>query len=617
MPQQDVPLPFPLRGVDKSMSHLAGDPDTTVYARNVFPKDVSESRIRGGSRKGLVKRFPDLLRGTPQFLLEVSKITSSFDEPYQFLLVGTTASIYISSATRTTVNGTIQYSEVLNEINGAITDQTGATITDHDTELIETTSFVLTGEGNAYSGNVTVHQGSVIFSQPEETVVDGTGILTNGTLTSSGVADFTLIGADKSQHVVNITVGQTGTLLGSYKMSSIASGSIVFTTSSTGTNGAVSFSVVNAPKTVDVENRTVDVITPTGGTFPSGSTAIITTYRDRLIWAVDRVWYMSRVGDAGDYNYSADVADNGRPVAGTNSDAGLPGDPITAMAAVGYDFLLMFSEQSTWVLRGDPAFGGQLFNLSRKVGCVSPDAWCYGPDGTVFFLSKDGLYTIPPDMSSPPASISDSRMPTDLKQRDSENYDTALAYDMTEDSVVIFVTPRDGITAGSHWWFDTTTQSFWEFQFEDSQKQPVAALSYSGAPTRQRGTTVLCPDGYVRELSGTTDDGDAISSRIVIGPILMSQTMGSEGMLTQLHTELGKGSGSVTVEVYAGDNAEDLLDEAILGTSPDFTRSISEGRSTTIRPRLRGAYSVLVLDSNESWSSESLLATVAQVGRTR
>ena len=166
MPQQDVPLPFPLRGVDKSLSHVAGDPDTTVYARNVFPKDVTDSRIRGGSRKGLIKRFATLLRGTPQFLLEVSKITSSFDEPYQFLLVGTTASIYVSSATRSTVNGIVQYNEVLNEINGAITDQNGATITDHNNELIETISFVLIGEGNAYAGNVTVHQGAVIFAQP-------------------------------------------------------------------------------------------------------------------------------------------------------------------------------------------------------------------------------------------------------------------------------------------------------------------------------------------------------------------------------------------------------------------------------------------------------------------
>lgn len=617
MPQQDVPLPFPLRGVDKSLSHVAGDPDTTVYARNVFPKDVTDSRIRGGSRKGLIKRFATLLRGTPQFLLEVSKITSSFDEPYQFLLVGTTASIYVSSATRSTVNGTVQYNEVLNEINGAITDQNGATITDHNNELIETISFVLSGEGNAYAGNVTVHQGAVIFAQPAETVFNNTGVLTNGTLTSNNVTDFTLIGADKSQHVVNITVGQSGTLLGSYKISSITSGSIVFTTNSTGTNGAVSFSVVNAPKTLDVENRSIDVVTPTAGTFPSGAASIITTYRDRLVWAVDRVWYMSRVGDPGDYNYSADVADNGRPVAGTNSDAGLPGDPITAMAAVGYDFLLMFSEQSTWVLRGDPAFGGQLFNLSRKVGCVSPEAWCYGPDGEIYFLSKDGIYVVSPDMSSPPVSLSDGRMPTELKQRDTENYDTALAYDMTENAVVIFVTPRDGVTAGSHWWFDTTTASFWEFQFADAQKQPVAALSYAGAPTRQRGTTVLCPDGYVRELAGTTDDGDVITSRILIGPLLMSQTMGGDGVLTQLHTELGKDSGSATVEIYAGDDAEDLLDKAIAGTSPHFTRTISAGRSNTIRPRLRGAYAVLVLHSTEAWSSEALMATVAQAGRTR
>ena len=113
--------------------------------------------------------------------------------------------------------------------------------------------------------------------------------MTNGTLTSNNVTDFTLIGADKS-HVVNITVGQSGTLLGSYKISSITSGSIVFTTNS-GTNGAVSFSVVNAPKTLDVENRSIDVVTPTAGTFPSEQRPLSPPIA--TIWCgVDRVWYM-------------------------------------------------------------------------------------------------------------------------------------------------------------------------------------------------------------------------------------------------------------------------------------------------------------------------------------
>lgn len=617
MPKQDVPIPFPLRGVNKSLSHLAGDPDTTVFASNVFPKDVTESRIRGGSRKGLEKRFDLQVSGTPQYLIEVSKVTSSFNDPYQYLLVGTSAGIYVSSATRSVVNGVVQYEEVLNELNANITDHLGASITDQDSEAITTASFALTGEGNPYSGNVAVYQGTVILSQPYESVLSGTGTISSGQIQDSSVSDFRLEGIDVDTHIVNITAAATGATVGSYSISSITSGYIALDDTTQGSGGSVSYSVVTAPKQLDVENRSVSVLTPNGGTIPSGSGAIITTYRDRLVWAVERVWYMSRVGDAGDYNYSADLSDAGRPVAGTNSDAGLPGDPITAMVPVGYDFLLMFSEQSTWVLRGDPAFGGQLFNLSRKVGCVAAESWCYGPNGEIYFLSKDGIYIVPPDMSSPPLPVSDSKMPTELKERDSENFDTALAYDMTENAVVVFVTPRDGVTAGSHWWYDTTTESFWEFNFADYDKQPLAAISYAGAPTRQRGTTVLCGDGYVRELKGTTDDGDIISSRIVIGPFVMSESIVSSAILSELHTELAKNSGTVTVDIYAGKYAEELMDKAIAGDTPDFTRTITAGRSKSIRPRLRGAYTVFVLRSEDAWASEALIATVAQTGRVR
>jgi len=616
MPKQDVTIPFPLRGVNKSLSHLAGDPDTTVFASNVFPKDVSESRIRGGSRKGLQKRFATQVSGDPQYLLEVSKITSSFNDPYQYLLVGTSAGIYVSSATRSVVNGVVQYDEVLNELNADITDHLGASITDESSEAISTASFALTGDGNPYSGNVAVYQGSVILSQAYENILTASGTISAG-IVQGGAANFQLVGIDVDTHVLNITVAATGATVGSYRIASVASGSITLTDTTQGTGGSLTYSIVTAPKVLDVENRDVTVLTPTGGTFPSGSGAIITTYRDRLVWAVERVWYMSRVGDAGDYNYSADLSDAGRPVAGTNSEAGLPGDPITAMAPVGYDFLVMFSEQSTWVLRGDPAFGGQLFNLSRQVGCVAPESWCYGPNGEIYFLSKDGVYVLPPDMSSPPISISDTKMPTELKERDSENFDTALAYDMEENAVVIFVTPRDGVTAGSHWWYDTTTESFWEFNFSDYNKQPLAAVSYAGAPTRQRGITVLSGDGYVREIDGTTDDGDTISSRIVIGPFGMGDSIVSSAMLAELHAELAQVSGSVTVDIYAGKNAEALMQAAVDGDEPSFTRTLSAGRSKTIRPRLRGAYSVFVLSSDEAWASEAMVATISEAGRVR
>ena len=186
---------------------------------------------------------------------------------------------------------------------------------------------------------------------------------------------------------INIT-GGSGVNVGSHNITSITASEIIVSPTTTG-SGTANITAANGPVIIDPDARTVGLVQCTGGTFPSSENAIITTYRDRLVWAVGSVWYMSRVGDPGDYNYAADVQDAGRAVAGTNSDAGLPGDPITGMVPVGYEFLVMFGEQSTWVLRGDPAFGGQLFNLSRKVAFL-PKLGATVQTGAFSFCQKTG-----------------------------------------------------------------------------------------------------------------------------------------------------------------------------------------------------------------------------------
>ncbi len=113
------------------------------------------------------------------------------------------------------------------------------------------------------------------------------------------------------------------------------------------------------------------------------------------------------------------------------------------------------------------------------------------------------------------------------------------------------------------------------------------------------------------------DDADLITSKVVIGPIPLAETIASEGILAQLQAELGTESGTVAMEVYSGDSAEQVAADAIAGTSPKFTRTITAGRSNTIRPRIRGVYACIVLTSTAEWSSEVMLSTLATTGRRR
>ncbi len=387
------------------------------------------------------------------------------------------------------------------------------------------------------------------------------------------------------------------------------------TLSGTIANGSVSYRIVKCPKFFNPDASTAEAITPTAGFIPYDA-GLVQVYRDRLVWTNGRQWYMSRQGDIGDYDYSADLADAGRAVAGELSDTGQPADPVIALVPGGFDYLVFFSEDTTWVLRGDPAMGGRLFNVSRTVGCVDSAAWCYGPQGEIYFLSKHGLCVLPPDMSQPPMMLSEKKLPKEMQGADRQNYSTTLAFDQQHRTVGIFITPRTG-GSGSHWLFNTDTQSFWRLEFANPDHQPVEAISFSGTPARPRRIVMACRDGYVRQINGSSDDGTAITSWVVMGPYKMSDVPSVEGLLNELAGTLSIESGTVTLTVFTGESAQEAVSKATSNTAPVFSTTFSSGRSRTIRPRVRGLYFCVRLTATAQWSFEGFSADVVPMGRRR
>jgi hypothetical protein len=123
---------------------------------------------------------------------------------------------------------------------------------------------------------------------------------------------------------------------------------------------------------------------------------------------------MSRFRDPLDYDYGASVTDRGRAVASnsSNSDAGGLAIPITAVAATTEDYCVFSAESEFYLLRGDPGVGGILGNVSSQIGIGSRTAWCRLPDGSIVFLSRDGLYRYHPSQPLP-QNISRDKLPTE------------------------------------------------------------------------------------------------------------------------------------------------------------------------------------------------------------
>ena len=437
------------------------------------------------------------------------------------------------------------------------------------------------------------------------------GVLTSSVLTAASVADWTAIGLTSDMRVVlHDTVGA---VTGVYPITVIASGGITLPASGTGTG---SWRIERSPKIYDPIANTVSQWTATDGTYPAGC-RLICRYRDRIVLAGDplfpHLWYMSRQGDALDFDYGADASDVQRAVAGQSSDAGTIGDAITALIPHSDDYLIVGCVGSLWVIRGDPAYGGQIDSLSRTVGVVGGAAWSAGPQGETYFLARDGVYMLAPGGQSSPQRLSKDTLPKELQSIDTNLCEAQLEYDPQDNGLHIFVTPVGGSGAPLHWWF--TEGAFFPFSLPTTQS-PTATVRRSSGTAMDGAILVGGSDGAVRrfEWSCPTDDGTTITSRVDIGAMRLGGQDDVTGCINEVRCTLSDQGydGNATLGVRVGDTPEAAF------RAGNFDTIVGQpGLPRTWRPRARGYAGMLSITSTVPWAFENLSVTVRRRGDRR
>jgi hypothetical protein len=440
--------------------------------------------------------------------------------------------------------------------------------------------------------------------------VDGT------TFDDSGVSDWTAFSISAADDVVVISNG-TGTVVdGVYAISTVAAGSI--TLASAAGTGTCSYRIERAPKVYDPAANTLSLLTATAGQVPVGC-PLVCTYRDRLVLAgapvAPHVWYMSRAGDPTDYDYAASEEDGGRAVAGTNIDSGHIGDPITALCPHSDDYLIIGSPSSLWIIRGDPAYGGSIDCLSRNIGIISAGAWCHGPDSSMLFLSREGLFSLAPGGSGYPQPVSRDLLPQELLDIDPATYDVRMAYDLRDRGVHIWCTSSDS-KSQYHWWLDWPTKSFWPMTVPASQ-EPTAIYYYSSQNRFEGGVLLGGRDGFIRSFGNwnSRDDGTVMSSYVMYGPIKTGGNDFNDGMVSELIGLMPNKGGSVTWSVLSADDVATAISSTAFATGT----WVAGGLCGKARPRARGQSFILKL-ANESaipWSIERVTIVTAEKGKQR
>jgi hypothetical protein len=355
-----------------------------------------------------------------------------------------------------------------------------------------------------------------------------------------------------------------------------------------------------------------EVLNATVGTAPTGC-AIGCMYRDRLVVAGGKVVYMSRQGEYGDWGYGNDVEDAGRAFLYQLSEAGELGKTVTALIPHKDSVLIAATDYGLWALEGDPVDGGSLRCVSRDVGIISQTAWTKVGD-TIFFLAYDGLYSMRAN-GADLKNVSGDRLPEELDDVDPVNYKTMLGYH--DNGVYIFI-----VGDQYHWFYDLEHGGFWPFKLPIA----VAAAFIVGGELLVKDTS-----DNLWTLNGEDDNGTDIQSHVLFGPLRAADAPHFQAILSSINGSVDvEPGGQVAWRIITGDTAEsvcrrsqDAVDNYLDG---DTTTALSvveasgtwnDGRSWTAHPRVRAAWIMVWLHSNDVWAFDNMLLELTPAGQWR
>lgn len=375
----------------------------------------------------------------------------------------------------------------------------------------------------------------------------------------------------------------------------------------------------------------------------SGRATLCALYRDRLVLAgfvtEPTTWYMSAIGDPLNWDFGPEIPAVTAAVAGPLTDAGRTGDRITALIPFSDDLMLFGCEFSTWMLRGDPGAGGQIDSLSRSIGVVGQDAWCFDNDGNLYIFSFQGLYRIAFN-GAPPVKVGMGRLDKTFSDLNLDNLRVLLEYDRDRQMVVIFFIDDDADLsefdegAGEYpepvsYAYDVRTDSFWPIRVP-ADVNPSALTFYEHPNAAIRSLMLGSRDGYLRgfaddvytDESGPSDPEDAeststssIESYVVFGPYA---PFGENVRWTTSDTAmiLGGDSKPCKLRVYSSPTAEQVIDE----DTPRSVFTVDPTRSRYFRQRVAGqstVFELYQLDDTGTWSFEHGTFVGMSAGRER
>lgn len=377
---------------------------------------------------------------------------------------------------------------------------------------------------------------------------------------------------------------------------------------------------VNA-KYYDGADNEVKAWTTTDGTLPidgkSRRPTLIENWRGRIVMSGTagdpQEWYMSKLGDPFDWNYSPATTSETQATAGANAPAGKAPDAIRTIIPVNDDILVFGCDHTIWQMTGDPMMGGRLDLLAEGVGTPHGRPWCQDGARNYYLMSTDGTVY----MGSPQGGIqkiSDGRIEERLQAINLDSTLIRMIWNSQQHGVHLFLTPRDSTSKGEHYFYDPRGTSWWMDVFDavdasgNYYMNPRAVHNYDGDDPDDRAILMGGYDGHLRKwtLTASDDDGSAINSYVYLGPL--KGGVHRSIRLKEMRATLGLTSASVAYNVFAGDSSESAYDSTVAAATGTFSGTMA-GKPTVSHKGASGQAIFVKLSNStvaEKWTLEKL-----------
>ena len=514
-----------------------------------------------------------------------------------------------------------------------------------------TTKLIVASGGSIYTGNKTdglavTTGGSSVFGSTKEVVLqpafqkiymsDGSlyKILTTATDTVSDwqtslSAGALPVGGNGAEYTITDIDVSTSKFTTATDLSSILSAGdfIEVKRGETDNNRTYTVAGVTGGGTVIEVDQTIQSATVSGVLTKGEVTGkILALYRGRFIItgleSDPHNIFMSAVSNPLDFDYFPTVTSATMAIAANiTPNFGSIGDVVTNWSTYSDDMAIIGMANSLAVLRGDPAAGGQIDNISQTIGIVGPEAATFDSSGRFYFMGVNGLYRM--DLNSfQPILLSQGRLDKTFTEINTNDKRVQLTYDPNNYGVHILIKSQSQqvSTADRHYFWDERTDAFWPDEYPLAHG-PIAAFYYTSDDPEENALLFGGFDSVVRALDNdaVADDGTVISSHCRFTPIASGDILASS-RLHDITIIMDTNSGNVDCKLYTGDTVEVAEANADAGTVR-VKKTIIGGRNSPIRQRV--SQNTMIMELSQSgangvgatWAFEKALARVAILTR--